>query len=382
MPEMIYFDNAATTKVSKEAADAVYSAMTEGFGNPSSTHSMGIAARKVLSEAREKVSSALGASPKNIYFTSGGTEADNIAVLSGAELMKRKGRHVITTAIEHDAVLKSMGELERLGYEVEYLKPDFSGRIPVEAFEEALREDTVLISLMLVNNEVGSLLPVTEVSKLLKRRASSAILHTDAVQGFLELPFTVKTLGADMVSVSAHKIHGPKGVGALYVRDGLRLPPRVFGGGQESDLRPGTESLPLIAGFGVAAEAGAKRLKENMAHISGVKEHLRSGLKSRIPDIVFVGSGDAPHILCVSMPGYGSEVLLNWLDSKGICVSKGSACKRGRRSHVLTAMGLEGAVVDGALRISLCAENTIEEADEFIEALSDARAQLFGALGR
>ncbi len=358
------------------------SAMTEDFGNPSSAHTLGERARSLLREARRSVAAALGAKDKSIYFTSGGTEADNIAVLSSAEHMKRRGRHVITTAIEHEAVLKSMAELERAGFEVEYLKPDRNGHIPAEAFENALREDTVLISAMLVNNETGSVLPVAEISKMLRRKGSKALLHTDAVQGFLEVPFTVKSLGADIISISAHKIHGPKGVGAIYVREGLKLPPRSFGGGQESDFRPGTEAVPLIAGFGAAAKKGFETMEKNIASIVEVKECLKSSLRKIIPEIVFVGSDDAPHILCVSLPGYKSEVLMNWLDSRNIYVSKGSACKRGRRSHVLSAMNLDDGIIDGALRISLSADNIKEEAELFAKALGEAKSELYGVLGR
>ena len=377
----IYFDNAATTRVSAEAADAVYKAMTEGFGNPSSTHLPGREAQKIISEARRSVAAAIGAKPETVYFTSGGTEADNIAVLSSAELMKRRGKHVITTAIEHDAVLKSMGELEKQGFEVEYLKPDREGNIQAESIEKALREDTVLVSLMMVNNETGLVLPVGEVSKILKRKGSQAILHTDAVQGFLELPFTVKQLGADIISLSAHKVHGPKGVGALYVREGLRLPPRAFGGGQESGLRPGTESVPLIAGFGAAAKAGFENRERDIAVKEEIRDYIKQELPKRLTEAVFIGGG-APHILCLSLPGYKSEVLLNFLDAKGIFVSKGSACRRGRRSHVLTAIGLPQDVTDGALRISFSAGNTKEEAALFIDALIQARDELFTMLGR
>ncbi len=377
----VYFDNAATTRVSKEAADAAYSAMTECFGNPSSAHKLGREAQKLLNDSRRSVASAIGAKPETVYFTSGGTEADNIAVLSSAELMKRRGRHVITTAIEHDAVLKSMAELERQGFEVEYLKPDKDGCIRAEAVENALREDTVLVSLMLVNNEMGSVMPVSDVAKILKRRGSQAILHTDAVQGFLEVPFTVRQLGADLVSLSAHKVHGPKGVGAIYVREGLRLSPRAFGGGQEAGLRPGTESVPLIAGFGAAAKAGLENRDRDITKKQEIREHIIAELAAKIPEAVFIGGG-APHILSISLPGYKSEVLLNWLDSREIYVSKGSACRKGRRSHVLSAMGLPEDVIDGALRLSFSAANTLEEADFFIESLVQAKNELYKSLGR
>lgn len=379
---MIYFDNAATTKVSDEAARAVYLAMTESYGNPSSSHALGREAREIIGTARKTVAAAIGAQPETIYFTSGGTEADNLAIISAAENMKRRGGHILTTAIEHDAVLKCMAELERQGFEVEYIKPDRHGDIPVSAFESALREDTVLVSLMLVNNEVGSVLPVAEVSKMLRRRKSQALLHTDAVQGFLKIPFTVKSLGADLLTLSAHKIHGPKGVGALYVRKGLRLLPRSFGGGQESGLRAGTESVPLIAGFGTAVEQGLKSRERDIAEMSKIRDYIRAQLRVRLPEAKILGSAAAPHILCLSLPGYKSEVLLNWLDMRGICVSKGSACKKGRRSHVLEAMGLSSGEIDGALRVSLSAQNTMEEAEAFVSAFAEAKNELYGVLGK
>jgi len=380
--KVIYFDNAATTRVSEEAAKAVYLAMTESYGNPSSSHALGREAREIISTARSAVAAAVGAPPETIYFTSGGTEADNLAILSAAEQMKHRGRHIITTAIEHDAVLKCMAELERQGFKVEYLRPDRNGDIPASAFEEALREDTVLVSLMLVNNEVGSVLPVAEVSRMLRRRKSQALLHCDAVQGFMKMPFTVKSLGVDLLTLSAHKIHGPKGVGALYVRKGLRLAPRSFGGGQESGLRSGTESVPLIAGFGAAVNSALKSRERDIMEMTRVRDYIRTQLNARLPEAKILGSAAAPHILCVSLPGYKSEVLLNWLDARGICVSKGSACKRGRRSHVLEAMGLPESEIDGALRVSLCAQNTIDEAEALVSALVEARGELFGVLGK
>ncbi|NLL46567.1 MAG: cysteine desulfurase [Clostridiales bacterium] len=379
---MIYFDNAATTKVSPEAVEAVLSAMTEGYGNPSSSHALGRQAREIINSARKSVAAAIGAGPETLYFTSGGTEADNIAVLSAAESMKRRGKHILTTAIEHDAVLKPMAELERQGFEVEYIRPDKNGSIPVTEFENALRDDTVLVSAMLVNNEVGSVLPVPEISKMLKRRKSQALLHTDAVQGFLKIPFTVKSLGADIITLSAHKIHGPKGVGAIYVASGLRLTARSFGGGQESGLRPGTESVPLIAGFGAAVKSGLASRERDIAEMSEIRDYIRTQLRSRLPEAVIIGSATAPHILCVSLPGYKSEVLLNWLDAKGILVSKGSACKKGRRSHVLVAMGLSDSVIDGALRISLSAESTMDEAETFVSAFVQAKNEIYGVLGK
>ncbi len=377
---MIYLDNSATTKVCPEAVRAVMEAMTENYGNPSSGHALGRAAGELLVSSRDKVAKALGALREEIFFTSGGTEADNWAIINGAKHNARVGKHVITTAVEHDAVLKSMKELERLGFEVEYIKPDEDGNIHAQRFADAIRPDTALISVMLVNNETGCVFPITDIARAIKLKKSRALLHVDAVQGFLKLPFKAKTLGADMISISSHKVHGPKGIGALYIKKGLHLPPLIFGGGQENGYRSGTEGLPAIAGFAAAVETGFKKLGENSAHMSELKEQLKQLLSDNLPECVMIGAGTAPHILSISMPGYKSEVMMNFLDAQGICVSKGSACKRGKRSHVLEAMGLANDVMDGSLRVSLSHENTAEEMKTFVEALADARVELYTVL--
>ena len=351
---MIYLDNAATTRVCPEAAEIAYTMMTETYGNPSSTHQAGRAAREALGKARKQVASALGCRSEELYFTSCGSEADNWAILRGAESMKRKGNHVITSTVEHDAVRKSFDELERLGYEVTRLDPEPDGSVSPDAVAKALRPDTILVSLMLVNNETGAVTDISAVSRAIKAAGCPALLHTDAVQGFLKVPFQAKTLGADMISISGHKIHAPKGIGALYISQQMKpaskLLPYLMGGGQESGMRAGTEALPQIAAFGAAAETGKKQQ-------------------------------GAPHVLCLSLPGYRSEVLMNFLDSRGICVSRSSACKQGRRSHVLEAMGLPAKVIDGAIRVSFSRFTTEEEVLALCGALEEARASLFPALG-
>ena len=377
---MIYLDNSATTKVCPEAARAVMEAMIENYGNPSSGHALGRTAGELLTVSRDKVAKALGAVREEIFFTSGGTEADNWAIINGAKHNARVGKHIITTAVEHDAVLKSMKELERLGFEVEYIKPDEDGNIPAQRFADAIRTDTCLISVMMVNNETGCVFPIIEIARAIKIKKSRALLHVDAVQGFLKMPFKAKTLGADMISISSHKVHGPKGVGAIYIKKGLHLPPFIFGGGQENGYRSGTEALPAIAGFAAAAEVGFKQLNENIRRMDNLKQKLRELLAENLPECVIVGAGTAPHILNISMPGYKSEVIMNFLDAQGICVSKGSACKRGKRSHVLEAMGVANEVIDGSLRVSLSAENTEEEMKTFVEALADARVELYTVL--
>ena len=381
---MIYLDNAATTRVCPEAAEIAYKMMTENFGNPSSTHQVGREAAAALKKARKQVADALGCMPEEIYFTSCGSEADNWAIVRGAESMSRKGKHVITSTVEHDAVRESMKELERRGYEVTWLSPDETGAVPVSSVAAALRSDTILVSLMLVNNETGAITDIPGISKALKAAGSAALLHTDAVQGFLKVPFQAKTLGADMISISGHKIHAPKGIGALYIRKGMKpaakLLPYIMGGHQENEMRAGTENLPQIAAFGVAAELGRKKQKHAAEHMEQLRAHIVERLQQELPGVVFIGGG-APHVLSLSLPGYRSEVLMNFLDRNGICVSRSSACKQGRRSHVLEAMGLSPKVIDGAIRVSFSRYTTMEEADALCDALKEAKESLFPVLG-
>ncbi len=371
-----YFDNAATTMVCPEAAQAVMRVMTENYGNPSSTHTMGRNARAELEAARKSVAAALGAEPSCLYFTSGGTEADNWAMLGAAECTRHRGKHIITSAVEHDAVLKTAARLQKYGYDVTYLSPEPDGSVSVQSVIDALREDTVLVSIMLVNNETGAVNPLSDISAALKKAGSGALLHTDAVQAFGKIPFTPKALGADLVTISSHKIHGPKGSGALYIKNGLRFPPFITGGGQEKGIRPGTEALPNIAGFGAAAEISGRDLQKNMAKMAGVRDTVVSLLRERLPDAVIISSGGAPHILSISLPGYRSEVLMNFLEARNIFVSKSSACKRGGRSHVLTAMGLPAKIIDGAIRVSFSRYSTREEAEYFVQCLLDAAGSL------
>ena len=372
----VYFDNAATTKVCQSAAEAAAFAMTECYGNPSSGHAAGRAAKTLLDTARKNVASAMGAMPEEIYFTSGGTEADNWAILGGAFALRHRGKHIITSAAEHDAVRGPMKKLAEDGFDVTFLKPGKDGRIDPAEFEKSLREDTVFASLMLVNNETGAINPIEELSRILKKRRPQAWLHVDGVQAFCKIPFSVKTLGADMVSVSSHKIHGPKGAGALYVKKGLNLKAMLRGGGQERGLRPGTEAMPNISGFGAAAALGKKLLPETERHLRALRNDLKQRIEATVPEAVFIGAGDAPHILSISLPGYKSEVVMNCLDAEGICVSKSSACKKGARSHVLEAMGLENPVIDGAIRISFSRYNTLEETAFFADKLQEAAARL------
>lgn len=377
-----YLDNAATTRVCDEAAHAAFDMMTQNFGNASSTHKFGRNAKKALDESREKVAHALGAKPEEILFTSSGSESDNWAILCGAELNKRNGKHIISSQVEHSAVIKSLEVLEKRGFEVTRLKPERDGSISAEAVTDALREDTILVSLMLVNNETGAITDIASISKALKKNKSSALLHTDAVQAFLKVPFSVKTLGADMITISGHKIHAPKGVAALYIKGGLKainLPSLIVGGSQEFGKRAGTEALPQIAAFATAAEIGSRLFEESYSHISALKALTISRLVTENEGLIVL-SGDAPHILSISLPGYKSEVLMNYLESKDVYVSKSSACKKGGRSYVLEAIGLPNDVIDGALRVSFSRYTTFEEVHALCDLITEAKNKLYTVL--
>ena len=370
-----YLDNAATTMVCREAAQAALAAMTETYGNPSSTHTKGREANRLLETARRQVAAALGCAPGELVFTSCGSESDNWAILSGAEAGKRRGRHIISSAVEHDAVRRSLDDLENRGFAVTRLSPDEKGSIGVDAVLSALREDTILVSLMMVNNETGAVTDISSVAKAVKREDPAVLVHTDAVQGFLKVPFSAKTLGADMISVSGHKIHAPKGVGALYIKSGLRLKPFLVGGSQENGRRAGTEAMPQIAAFGAACEAARSGMAENTARMQALRTRAVERLSRELPELVLIGGG-APHILSVSLPGWRSEVLMNYMEAQNVYVSKSSACKKGGRSHVLEAMGLSSKVIDGAIRIGLSRYTTEADIDALCRTLKEAHDTL------
>ena len=366
----IYLDNAATTAVCPEATELMTAVMTRQYGNPSSTHAMGREARQLLDEARNSVASAVGAEKAEITFTSGGTEADNWAVFGVCERIRKPG-HLVTSAYEHDAVLEPCRRMEERGWKVTYLTPDGDGHVTPEMVTAALRPETTLVSVMLVNNEIGAVNDVAAIAAAV-RRESSAAVHTDAVQALLKVPVSVKKLGVDLMSLSGHKVHGPKGIGALYVRNGFRLPPMIRGGGQESARRSGTEAMPAICGFGEAVRTGRQAMDDSVRRMRQLRQRIVDGVLAELPEARVLGPGEAPHLLSLSLPGHKSEILLNLLDAAGVCVSSGSACRRGRRSHVLQAMGYEPKVIDGALRVSLSRYTTEQEADEFVRALAKA----------
>ncbi len=357
---MIYLDNSATTKPCAEAVAAMKDALEHAWANPSTLYGFGMEAAHSLKTAREQVAHALGAEPERVFFTSGGTEADNWAVFSSSERMGKRGKHIITTAVEHDAILRPMKKLEDRGFEVTYLQPDPQGRVTAEDLRQALRPDTVFVSVMMVNNESGAVMPISQMAKLTHRICPDAIFHTDAVQGFLKVPFQAKTLGADLISVSSHKVHGPKGVGALYIRPRLPLPPLLLGGGQERQYRSGTEGTPGIFGFGAACQAVGATFKEDTARERRLLELAMERLGA-VEGVRINGAHEAPHILSLSLPGIPSQHTLNLLQDAGICVSAGSACAKGHRSHVLVAMGLPEEVIDSSFRVSLCRDTTEED---------------------
>ena len=377
---MIYLDNAATTRVCPQAAQAALEAMTEQYGNPSSRYPLGREAAKRLKDQRSQVAAVLGCAAEEIFFTSCGTEGDNWAIRGAVELGKRKGKHIITTAFEHSAVLEPCKALEREGYEVTWLKPDKTGHISIDELTAALRPDTVLVSMMLVNNELGTIQPVAEAARAIKAARSPALLHTDAVQAFLKIPFTPKALGVDLLTISGHKVRAPKGVGALYIRKGLRFPPLMLGGGQEEGMRPGTEATAQTAAFAAACAVGKTEMNSYTARMKELKEYALESLLGAIPELKQVGESDAPHILCLTLPGYKSEVLVRVLGDMGVCVSAGSACHRGKPSHVFAAMGLPKSEMDGAFRVSFSPDSTREDVDGLREALIKARDTLFTTL--
>ena len=369
---LVYLDNAATTQVCPQAARAALEVMTEEFGNPSSRYAWGGRAAARLREDRQTVADTLGCAPEELFFTSCGTEGDNWAVRGAVRYNRHKGKHIVTTAIEHAAVLEPIRELEEQGYEVTRLRPDRIGHIDSEELSAALRPDTVLVSVMLVNNELGTIQPVKAAAEAIRRTQCPALLHTDAVQGFLKVPFTPRGLGADLVTISGPKVRAPKGIGALSIKKERisKWKPLLPGGGQEGGLRSGTEPTAQIAALAAACRAWGG--EETIRHIADVKEYALERLRAQVEDLRVISAGDAPHICAVSLPGYPSEMLVRDLSDRGICVSSGSACHRGKPSHVFAALGLSKQELMGVLRVSFGPDSTRRDA----EALADALAEI------
>lgn len=374
MEHIIYLDNSATTKPCKKACEYINKALTEDWGNPSSLHSMGINAEILVNNSRECIAKRISARPDEIIFTGSGTEANNTAIMAAVS-RKSRGNRVITTSIEHPSVLETVKRLENLGFEVIKIGCDSNGTVSLTELEKALNEKTVLVSIMLVNNEVGSIQPIAEASRLIKKMSPNALFHTDAVQGFGKININVKSLGVDLLSASAHKIHGPKGIGFLYCKKGVTIAPFITGGGQERGMRSGTEAVPLIAGFmGAVEELGD--LEKNLKNIAEINLYARKIFAGS--EIIEINSPDSalPYILNISVPGYRPETLLHFLESKNIFVSSGSACAKGETSYVLAALGLDKKRGDSALRLSFSKNTTKEEIDLTFAALKDATARL------
>lgn len=372
MPDEIYYDNSATTRTREEAAKLVYEMLTECYGNPSSLHRKGFEAQKRLDKAREQVASSLGCQSSEIYFTSGGTEADNIAILGAARAQKRRGNRIVTTAFEHDAVLNTVKYLESEGWEIVRLMPDANGQITPEQVLEAVDDKTVLVSIMAVNNEIGSILPIGAISRQLRRKYPQLLIHCDAVQAYCKEPIKLgKTMDVDFLSVSGHKIYAPKGCGALYIKKGTRFRPVTFGGGQEKNVRPGTEGIANACAMGLSASLLMQEREENHKRITQIRDALLEGL-TNLPDICINSPADAaPYILNFSALGVRSEIMLHFLEEKGIYVSSGSACAKGGASHVLASMGMDHQRADSAIRLSFGRYNTLEEVPVFLQALQE-----------
>lgn len=364
---MIYFDNSATTPICRQAAEEMMKMITDNFGNPSSRHEVGLRAFQAMKTARNRVAKAIGCSPEELYFAPSGTAANNTAIFGAAKLMKHFGNRIITTSLEHPSVNEPLKALEQNGYEVIRLPVDRSGKLSLSSLRNALQPNTIFVSMMLVNNEIGVINPISEASKLIRSLCPRAILHCDAVQGFGKIKVTPGKLGVDLLTVSAHKIHGPKGAGALYIKNGLHLPAYILGGGQENGMFSGTEATPAIAGFGAAAAALPIDMRTTYENVQYLRDRLVDHVTS-VPFVAVNSPSDAiPYVLNLSVPGVPSEVMINALSDHDICVSAGSACKKGHRSEVLKAIGMDARRIDSAIRISFSRFTTIDEIDRFAE---------------
>lgn len=369
--EITYLDNSATTAVCEQAAQKALYMMTEVYGNPSSLHRLGYEAEQEICKAREAVASLMGASAREVFFTSGGTEANNLLVIGAAHAAIRRGKHIVTTAVEHASVTEACNALEKEGFSITRLLPDENGCISADAIADACRADTVLVTIMLVNNETGARFSLEQAVPRIRKKSPHAFIHCDAVQAAGKIPLLATKWKLDGMTVSAHKLHGPKGCGAAYLRRGARISPRQFGGKQQDGIRPGTEAVPLIAAFGAAINA-LPPLPQQQAHFEQLQAHLWEKL-AVIPGVVVHRTHQGvPYIVHLSVPGLRSETMLHFLSERNIFVSSGSACSKGAKSPVLTAMGLPADHIDSALRISFCHQNTLADIDRFADALSEA----------
>ena len=373
---MIYLDNAATTKPCEEACKAVMEGL-EYFGNPSSLHHAGVEAEKLITNAREIIASALGALPEEIFFTSGATESDNTAVFGAYKAHGKRKHRIVTTSVEHPAVARPCDELERLGCEVIRISPREDGNFYAEDIVSAVNDDTFLVSCMLVNNETGAVLPIEKAFSSIKRKFPDVLTHCDCVQGFMKIPVKVKKLNADMISLSGHKIYAPKGIGALYVKKGIHIPPFMLGGGQEKGFRSGTESVPLICGFGAAVEKLKNNISENYSKAKKLQNYLYkkcSETQGIYPN--YTAENSSPYVTSIAVRGLKSEVLLHFLESKEIYVSSGSACSKGKKSGTLSEFRIPEENLDSTLRISFSVDTTENDIDALMEAIQEAQKKL------
>ena len=375
-----YFDNSATTRCFEEVKDIVVKTMMEDFGNPSAMHQKGVDAEGYVKESARTLAQILKVTEKEILFTSGGTESNNLALIGGALANKRSGNHIITTAVEHAAVSQPALYLQEQGFEITYLPVDAQGRVKMSALEAVLRPDTIMVSTMLVNNEVGAVMPVEEIAKMVHAKSPKALYHVDAIQGFGKYRIYPKKMGIDLLAVSGHKIHGPKGVGFLYINEKVKIIPQILGGGQQSGMRSGTDNVPGIAGLGVAAEMVYTDLDKKIQHLYDLKQRMAEGLKE-LGDVTINGmplNEGAPHIMSVTFHGVRSEVLLHTLEEFGVYISAGSACSSHKRkpSATLSAMGMSNAQIENTVRISFSEENTFEEVDYCLEVLNEVLPML------
>lgn len=366
-----YFDNAATTRVSDGVRDIMIKVMQEDYGNPSSLHMKGVEAGRHIRTAAETISGILKCQQKNIIFTSGGTESNNLAIFGAASAYARRGKKIITSAIEHASVMSAMEYLKEQGFEIVYIGTDENGMVDIDELKRQVDKDTILVSIMYVNNETGSVQNIEEISRIIKEKNPETIFHVDAIQAFGKYQIYPGRIGVDMMSVSGHKLHGPKGSGFLYVADGVRIKPLIYGGGQQKGMRSGTENVPAIAGLSVAVKEEYSHLPEKVAHLYELKNHLIEAVTA-YPD-VYDGSGDAPHIASISFVGVRSEVMLHALEENGIYVSAGSACSSNKPhvSNVLKAAGMSPERLESTLRFSFAEENTMEQVDYAISKIGE-----------
>ncbi len=366
-----YFDNAATTAVYPEVKELMIKLMEEDYGNPSSLHMKGVEAEKYIKNATTQIAKELKCQEKELVFTSGGTESNNLALIGGAMAKRRAGKHIITTNIEHASVSATMEFLAKEGYEISTIDVGSDGKLDVETLKSALREDTIIVSVMYVNNEIGTIQPIEELCKAVKAYNPAILFHVDAVQAFGKLVFSPKKLGVDLLSISGHKIHGPKGSGVLYIKDKTLIRPIIYGGGQQKAMRSGTENVPAIAGIGLAAELMYKNHENKMDYVRSLKDAFISKVTKY--ENVFDNSGGAPHIASISFVGIRSEVMLHALEEKGIYTSSGSACSSNKPhiSNVLKAIGLDSTKLESTLRFSFCETNTMEQIDYAVEVIGE-----------